>query len=206
MSVMGLEGVSRSEGPLKSSLIILMFVLVLALVGCGPPTGYSPNPNPNLNLTVRENIETVPSLATSAAADSRAITAEFYVGLPRQDVFDTLGDPDSIFYGNGPPYFTPGVDYDADAYHVYRVFGLSFRIFGDSVREITLLNDDWIASNGLVVGMSRLEMLEVLGDGYKRFETEFKDFYEYDEYAISVEVYHAGDYVGEINIKEGNAQ
>ena len=191
------------EGDMKK-LLIATVALGLALLGCEIPDNYDQSDGlapSNMNLRVYGSSDA----SASARAADRGVTTEFYVGLQRQDVFDTLGDPDYIFYGNDLTY-TPGVDYDADAYHVYHAVGLSFRIFGDTVREITLLNDDWIASNGLIVGMTMNEMLEILGDPARITETDNKDFYQYEEYDIMVEIYKPAYDVGEININEGNAE
>jgi outer membrane protein assembly factor BamE (lipoprotein component of BamABCDE complex) len=181
------------------AMIALVAVTALLVIGCGQPTGYSAT---NYNLAVYENNTTASVAPLADGLSSRAVVTEFSVGSARTDVFDTLGDPDWIFYGNDQSW-DPSVR-DADAYHVYSDIGLSFRIFGDTVREITLLSDAWIASNGLIVGMSREQMFEILGSPNNVSYHEPRDFYEYTGYDIMVEVYTATDTVGEINIKEGN--
>ena len=50
------------------------------------------------------------------------------------------------------------------------------------------------------------EMLEILGDPARITETDNKDFYQYEEYDIMVEIYKPAYDVGEININEGNAE
>ncbi len=128
-------------------------------------------------------------------------TAEFMIGTTRQYVFDTLGEPDTIFYGT--TYWSTDTT-DADAYHFYGTVGLSFRIFGNEVKDITLVNDDWILSNGLVVGLSLSQALAILGDEYTYFDGAGKDFYEYSEYAIMIEVSDSTSKILEINLQEGN--
>lgn len=123
------------------------------------------------------------------------------VGESRDTILSELGTPDAIFYGSES---FPVTATDADAYHVYRKIGLSFRIFGDTVREITLLNEDWMAPNGLMVGMSLEEMLGMLGDPESISESDSKDFYQYPEHNIMVEIYKPAYDVGEIDISEGN--
>lgn len=181
-------------------VLLGLCVLILA-VGCGQMAGIGSGTN--YNLSVSENESRALSASSANGPATRAVIEEFSIGVAREDVFDTLGTPDWIFYGD--QRFDTSV-LDADAYHVYSDVGLSFRIFGDSVREITLLSDAWVASNGLVVGMSRDHMLEILGPEDRRNESTNKDFYTYDDYDIMVEVYHETDSVGEINIREGNLQ
>lgn len=186
------------EFMMKKSYLLILVSVVVAIAGCGTGGGF--DPSSNYNLEVRENL---PPSVMASIHDSRALADEFHIGTPREDVFETLGEPNAIFYGD----VTYPIDtLDADAYHLYSSVGLSFRIFGPEVAEITLLNDDWIASNGLVVGMTREQMLAILGDDYRFFPAEIKDFYDYQQYGISVEVYHSTDSVGEINIQEENAQ
>jgi hypothetical protein len=123
--------------------------VVLVVAGCGNST--DPKANDNYNLKIRGN-----KCGKANDICNRSVVEYFSIGSSRQDVFDTLGNPDAIFYGTTT--CQPGVDNDKDAYFVYTSVGLSFRIFGSTVREITLLSSDWIASNGLIVGMSRSDM------------------------------------------------
>ena len=139
---------------MKRILMMTAFAGIV-LFGC-TLNGAGTDPS-NMNISIREN-------DGGSAASPRAVVEQFSIGSPRQDVFYTLGIPDRIFYGT--IIYTPGVDYDADAYHIYDDVGLSFCILGDTVAEITLLSDDWIASNGLVVGMSRDEMIAILGEDF----------------------------------------
>jgi len=157
----------------------------------------------NFNLMVYEATNAASSVpAKRVQATDRNDSSYFTIWSAREDVFRLLGDPDVIFYGDTT--YTPGSDYTADAYHVYMEVGLSFLIIADKVTEITLLNDNWMASNGLIVGMTVSQMTDILGNDYKLVPASIKDFYNYDQYDISVEVYHHDDLVGEIGIGEGN--
>ena len=104
------------------------------LTACPNPTDLDSS---NLNLEVYKTGSRAGLIDKSVIAGTRSIVSSFAIGSSRQSVFDTLGDPDAIFYGNTS--YTPGEDYEADAYYVYNDIGLSFRIFGDSVKKITLL-------------------------------------------------------------------
>jgi len=130
----------------------------------------------------------------------------WYIGISRQQVFDALGDADSIFYGSTT--YTPGIDNNADAYFVYKDVHLSFMIFGPSVKEITILSGgtEWGFDNGLQVGLTRSEALTILGGGYRYVPHAEKDFYEYSGYGIILEVVNATDLLSEINITSNALQ
>jgi len=170
------------------NLAIPAIILLLAM-GCSE-TGPDSTVN-NTDLTIQ------------SVTYGKVITdsTEFMVGTARQYVFDTLGDPDVIFYGNDT---WPASTRDADAYHMYNAIGLSFRIFGDEVKEITLLNGNWIGSNGLMVGLSIEQALIILGDNFDFQDFDGKDFYTFSDFDIMIEVSDATGEIQEINIREGN--
>ena len=124
----------------------------------------------------------------------------WYIGMSREQVFDALGDADAIFYGSTT--YTPGIDNDVDAYFMYNDVHLSFRIFGPSVLEITILSagTEWGFDNGLRVGLTRDEALTILGSGYSYFPNDLKDFYQYASFGLTLEVINATDLLSEINI------
>jgi len=163
-------------------------VLLVLLAGCSGTSGDTSNRN----------------LIVTRYSDARAeaLPEEFYIGMPRTDVFELISeDPSMVFYGD--VYYEVS-EREADAYYFYGDLGLSFQILGDEVNEITLVNEDWIASNGLMVGITKDMALEILGDGYLFNEGVGKDFYEYQEYDISLEVSHSNGLVEEINIRANN--
>ncbi len=123
----------------------------------------------------------------------------FDIGSTRQELFDTLGNPDLVFYGS--TQYVPGVDINADAYHVYRNIGLSFWIVGNYIKEITLLNSNWKISDGLAVGMTKTQMVDILGTEYKAQIFRTKGIYAYSKYSISVEVDNTSDRITEINVQ-----
>jgi hypothetical protein len=186
----------------------------LAILGtgyvCFPSTGRDSYQYSSLGITLEVN--TSSDRVTEINITSNALPWDlhdgtfvppdqsWYVGMGRQQVFDTLGDADAIFYG--PDTFTPGLDNDVDAYFVYNDVHLSFRIFGSSVREITILSagTEWLFDNGLCVGLTRAEALAALGTGYACFPNTGKDFYQYTSLGIVLEVSDASDRVTEINI------
>ena len=114
------------------------------------------------------------------------------VGMSRSDVFVNLGKPDAIFMGSTT---WPVSTTDADAYHVYSTVGLSFRIIGDTVQEITLLNTQWTCSLGLSVGMHIDEAISLLGPP----DSSVSGFYSYDDPEISLETDGSGR-IDQINI------
>ncbi len=178
-------------------LFILIPFLLSLIVACSgittPDIKMIPLPD-----TGNTNLQVLPEAQILRSSG----VIEFHVGTERLFVFDNLGNPDFIFYGNDQTW--PVTTRDADAYHVYSDIGLSFRIFGDEVKEITLLNDDWIGSNGLMVGLTITEALSILGNDYDYRDFPGKDFYDFPDIAIMIEVSDSTDRILEINIQEGN--
>ena len=185
----------------KVSILIGIITLLTLIFSCDNGIGSA---NENYNLEVYET-GSRSLLDENNRSISRSVVDYFKIGSLRMDVLDTLNNPDTIFYG--PTNYTPVADHlNEDAYFIYNAIGLSFRIFGTSVREITLLNSDWMASNGLIVGMNRNQMLEILGNNYDLQHFAIKDIYEYSQYAISVEVGNSDNLIWEINIQEENVK
>ncbi len=123
-----------------------------------------------------------------------------FIGMSRQQVFDALGDADSVFYGSTT--CTPGIDNGADALFVYDDVHLSFRMSGPSVLEITILSGGTEGGfdNGLRVGLTRAEALAILGGSCCHIPYDLKDFYQYSPLGLNLEVLNRSDLVSEINI------
>jgi len=151
--------------------------------------------NRNLTIALLSEVGSLEDGATSL------VSVVLTVGIDRGTVFDLMGQPDIVFYGDQRYRVTAT---DADAYHVYRDKGLSFLIFGEVVTGITLLGDEWICSNRLTGGLTLDEAVEILGDEYDVRPTEFKDFVVYNQYGISLEIYHSTNRADEVNITEFN--
>lgn len=79
---------------------------------------------------------------------------------------------------------------------------LSFRIFGSTVREITILSTgtEWGFDNGLRVGLTRDEALAILGAGYLYTHYDLKDFSLYSSLGLSLEIINSTDLLSNINI------
>jgi hypothetical protein len=89
--------------------------------------------------------------------DGSIVTVE----MTRREVFDRFGTPDVIHRG--------GTQYEvstrnADAGHIYWSVGLAFYIEGSRVEEVTIIARGPRTADGLHVGMTVDEAIEILGE------------------------------------------
>ena len=120
---------------------------------------------------------------------------EYTFGISEDDVLESLGKPNFIFYGD------KSYTLDNLPRTYYMVFDdVSFRILDDSVKEITAISPYYKFANGLGVGDSEQKIKEVFGDDFHIEETWKKDFLTYEDKSLVFEINKNDRTVMEINV------
>ena len=108
---------------------------------------------------------------------------EYTFGISKDDVLESLGKPNHIFYGGNSYTF------DNLPRTYYMLFDdVSFRILDDSVKEITAVSPYYKFTNGLGVGDSEQKIKQTFGDDFHLKETEWKDFLTYEDKGLVFEI------------------
>ena len=177
---------------MKKAVFVVVVLAVLSLASCDMGLDTS-----NFNLLVTD----------SSASSSRAsmIPEEYYVGMPREDVFSLLGSPTYIWDGGNQQAITDLSNHTADAYYHFGI-NLTFLIMGSEVVELTIESDQWVCSNGLICGMSPNEFEAIMGSDYLLNQYEFRDYYRFKQYGVVIEVSKPDGTIDQIGIDEDNAR
>ena len=120
---------------------------------------------------------------------------DYTFGMSKDDVLKRLGKPKGIFYGDKK------YTLDNLPRRYFMSFGdISFGIYNDSVKGITVLSPSYKLPNGLRVGDSERKIKKAFGDDFKIEETKWKDFLSYKDEGLMFEIHKQDRTVMEINV------
>ncbi|MBW7989412.1 MAG: PDZ domain-containing protein, partial [Planctomycetes bacterium] len=175
--------------PKSSKLGYLGLVAIVVIGAIILPMGHNPAEQTALAASVNEE----------RIADNKIVpgirVGEYTFGISEDDVLESLGKPNFIFYGD------KRYTLDNLPRHYYMSFDdVSFRIHDDSVKEITVLSPSYKFANGLGVGDSEQKIKQVFGDDFHIREFERKDFLNYEDKGLMFEIDKRDRTIMEINV------
>ena len=175
--------------PKSSKLGCLGLIAIVVIGAILLPMGRSPMAEAaDTQENSRENSETKTIVPGVRVGD-------YTFGLSEDDVLESLGKPNFIFYGE------KRYTLDNLPRKYYMSFDdVSFRIVDDSVKEITALSPSYKFANGLGVGDSEQKIKQAFGDGFQLKETQWKDFLAYEDKGLVFEIHKRDRTVMEINV------